>query len=89
MNYLKNPLSQWENADSAGKRVLLNMYFEHKLTYHPESGYQTPKIPFILEALCQKHVTKNGLVDTVEKSLNQIIDYVYRWYPWVKELENA
>ena len=39
------------------------MYFEQKLVYNRQFGFQTAEIPFILRAIQQKPVSKNHLVE--------------------------
>ncbi len=63
LNFAGSPLKQWESKDYKLQRLLLGMYFEQKLIYHPESGFQTVKLPLILD-LCQSKTTnKNHLVE--------------------------
>ncbi len=61
--YLSKPLEQWQTRDYAGKRLLLGMYFEQKVAYNREFGFQTAQIPFVLATIQQEHVSKNHLVD--------------------------
>ncbi len=62
-NYLSDPLKQWQKRGYEGKRLLLGMYFEQKLVYNHEFGFQTAQIPFVLATIQQEHVSKNHLVE--------------------------
>jgi len=62
-DYLKNPIKQWDHPDYQKKRLLLNMYFENKITYNPESGYQAADLPVIIRVLSQKYTSKQHLVE--------------------------
>ena len=39
-DYLKNPLTQWNNPNYQKKRLLLGMYFENKIAFDPEKGFK-------------------------------------------------
>ena len=62
-NYLSDPLKQWQTGKYEGKRLLLSMYFEQKLAYSLESGFQTAQIPFVLGTIRQKNISKTHLVE--------------------------
>ncbi len=61
-DYLKNPVNQWDSGIFSKRRLLLGMYFEKKMTYHPETGFQTNDLPLILELTSNKNISKNTLV---------------------------
>jgi len=63
--YLSKPLEQWQTRDYAGKRLLLGMYFEQKVAYNREFGFQTAQIPFVLATIQQEHVSKNHLMENL------------------------
>ena len=48
----------------------------------------TDHAPHRWKKKCRK-ITINVPVDIINSELNRIWDYVWRWYPWVKELETA
>ena len=62
-NYLSDPLKQWQNRGYEGRRLLLSMYFERKLVYNRDLGFQTAEIPFILGTIRQKNISKTHLVE--------------------------
>ncbi len=62
-NYLSDPLKQWQTRGYEGKRLLLSMYFEQKLAYNRDFGFQTAQIPFILGTIRQNPASKNHLVE--------------------------
>jgi site-specific DNA recombinase len=62
-DYLKNPVNQWDNPDYQKKRLLLNMYFENRITYDMETGYQTADLPVIIRVLSQQYTSKQHLVE--------------------------
>lgn len=61
--YLSKPLQQWQTRGYAGKRLLLGMYFEQKIAYNRDFGFQTAQIPFVLATISQNHESKNHLVE--------------------------
>lgn len=83
-SFIGSPIKQWQSKDYRRKRLLLQMYFEQKLIYHPELGFQTTELPLILELSGQKNLSKNNLVDTLQNSLNLIIEWVMRSYNLIK-----
>jgi len=87
--YLEHPLNHWKSPEFIEQRTLLNVYFNKGISYNKISGFGTPKLPLILEVLTQSNPSKNHMVDSMENGLNQIWDYIWRWYPWVKDLETA
>ncbi len=62
-DYLKNPVNQWDSGIFSKRRLLLGMYFEQKMTYYPETGFQTNDLPLILEVTSNKNISKNTLVE--------------------------
>lgn len=66
LNFLSDPVAQWEKPNFRNKRLLLDMYFEDKLTYNPETGFQTPRLPNVLKAIQENSNSKIKLVERVE-----------------------
>jgi hypothetical protein len=85
-DYLANPAEQWETGIYARQRLLLSMLFEQKLVYRPYLGFQTAEIPFMHAIFGTKIMSKIHLVDIVQKSLNQIEDWVMENYVLLKSL---
>jgi site-specific DNA recombinase len=61
--YLENPIVQWKKPEYQSKRLLLNMYFDQKIVYNLNSGFQTAEIPYICRVIRHKQVSKNSLVE--------------------------
>lgn len=63
LNFVENPIKQWESKNYRRQRLLLGMYFENKLTYNLINGFQTVELPLILALSQQKNIDKNNLVE--------------------------
>ena len=57
-SYIENPLFQWQSGKYLKQRLLLSMYFEKKISYHPELGFQTNELPLILAISKEKTTSK-------------------------------
>jgi site-specific DNA recombinase len=63
LDYIKNPVEQWESGKFYKLRLLLGMYFGDKVVYEQKAGFQTPELPLILAISRDKTTTKNDLVE--------------------------
>ncbi len=61
--YLEKPLTMWEQGDYNKQRLLLGMYFEKKIAYNPEVGFQTSDLPLMLAIAGGQNASKNNLVE--------------------------
>jgi hypothetical protein len=60
---IADPVKLWEQPAYEDKRLVLNMFFEAKLTYDRETGFGTPETPAIIRVLSQKTHSKEYLVE--------------------------
>ncbi len=63
LNFIQNPVKEWENPELGNKTLLINMYFPKKLVYEPEAGFQTPELPDIFALIEELDNSKNNLVE--------------------------
>ncbi len=63
LDFVGSPIKQWQDNNHRRQRLLLQMYFDQKLTYDPVYGFQTAQLPLILELSQDKSVSKNNLVE--------------------------
>ncbi len=61
--YLEHPLNHWNSPEIIEKRTLLNVYFNKGLSYDKFTGFGTPKLPLVLEALTQVNTSKTNMVE--------------------------
>ncbi len=90
-DYVGEPIKQWRNKDYRRKRLLLQMYFEQKLVYQNDCGFQTTELPLVLELSQQKTNSKINLVDKTENLSNRLFDYLarfWRFYNSCQTLQN-
>lgn len=80
MNYLENPLNMWKNGSYKDKKLLLNIYFENRVSYDKNSGFGTADLPLILSIFRQKGTSKKALVDTALKKWNRIVSWLHEKY---------
>jgi hypothetical protein len=86
---LKNPYSIWQKLNVQEKHELYFFIFEEKLPFSKTEGYRTAQIPCAIRLFEEFAGQKPPMVDTLQNSLNQVFDWVWRWLPWVKALEAA
>jgi site-specific DNA recombinase len=89
LDFMDCPLKQWQSKDYKRQRLLLSMYFEQKLVYDANLGFQTVELPLILELSSQLMYKKTHLVDIVQNSLNPIYEWVMRSYALIQTLQDT
>ena len=65
LEYIKNPLFQWQKPNYEDKRLFLNIFFEQKIKYYRNEGFQTSDLPLILALSTQQNVSKNSMVESI------------------------
>lgn len=65
LEYIKNPLFQWQKPNYEDKRLFLNIFFEQKIKYYRNEGFQTSDLPLILALSTQENVSKNSMVESI------------------------
>lgn len=61
--YLENPVVMWQSENYKDKRLLLEMYFEEKLTYDLKEGFGTATLAHLVNLLTTKETSENHLVE--------------------------
>jgi hypothetical protein len=70
----------WKSENCKDKRLLLEMYFEEKLAYDLKEGFGTATLAPLFKLLRMKEASENHLVDKRGNTLNQIEEYIWKWY---------
>jgi len=63
LKYLEDPVRMWQSPNYKDKRLLLEMYFEDKLSYDLKVGLGTAHLACLPKLLATKEVSKNHLVE--------------------------
>jgi len=61
--YLENPVNMWRSPNNEDKKLLLEMYFNDKLTYDLKEGFGTVNLACLVNLIITKESSKNHLVE--------------------------
>ncbi|MFZ6035402.1 MAG: recombinase family protein [Patescibacteria group bacterium] len=61
--YIENPVRMWQSPNYKDKRLLLEMYFNDKLTYDLKEGLGTVNLACLVSLITSKQSSKNHLVE--------------------------
>ncbi len=62
VDFIKNPLKQWENNDLTIRRMVLKLVFAKKITYERELGFGTADFSLPYQLICSSEEDKTTLV---------------------------
>ena len=62
MEFIKNPLSQWEKEDLKTRRIILKLIFAKKMTYERDLGFGTADFSLPYQLICTSSEERTGLV---------------------------
>ncbi len=77
---LENPYNTWEEGDLSMRRLILKLVFERNISYNKNSGFGTAILSLPLRVFETFDVSNSLAVDMLQKSWNQIQDYITQWY---------
>jgi DNA invertase Pin-like site-specific DNA recombinase len=63
IKFTKKPVTQWETGNLSKQRMLLNMYFQNKMSYNRETGFQTADLPLMLALSQRSETSKSNMVE--------------------------
>jgi hypothetical protein len=77
---LKSPYTVWQSWSAREKQKLFLFFFDGNLEYVKGEGFSNPKMSLGIRVLGQIGASKTADVDIDRNTLNQFVEFIYKWY---------
>lgn len=79
LSFMMEPVLMWRSQKYEDKRLLLDMFFEEKLTSDRYGNLGTPSLAPLPKLLAMREASENTLVDIATETWNQIYGYIIKF----------